>query len=434
MNAGTRMWGAYLKRSDTRPNSPSEGGTNTSSTVSLSAYATDPLARATRTTFYLDRLTLFNTSSLQTSAQVNGYGGQLATWASSAIPNFTWYWRARTSVSIGNGDATVGPYTTAISFQQAGGAGVPRSLYLYENKSMWARTPGVGSNARSLYGYVNKSIWPRQPAVGSNARDLYLYLNRAMPFPRVPAARSLYTYRNSRDGEVFPWLNHINPEEQYELGQVDLYGDGFGQYVEVAAGATITVDSTNGSYIKDYAVDRGVGSWISNSNQSGAWIRFTWGATKRIVAVALESASNGWGTPLFKFSAGADVVGGSGVPLGSNRNPEYPCGGTRTLYTFPEYRDTTYVEVRVNGGGGTSSIGFYEVWIYEEIVPAQNAEGARSVLNLGLLSEQSMGVVSWQNRSPNFWPANSGVAPLPAATVTVPSAAVSGLVNVEETT
>ena len=43
-----------------------------------------------------------------------------------------------------------------------------------------------------------------------------------------------------------------------------------------------------------------------------------------------------------------------------------------------------------------------------------------------------MGIVSWRNRSPNWHPANSGVAPLPAATVTVPAGAVSGLVTVQE--
>jgi hypothetical protein len=45
-----------------------------------------------------------------------------------------------------------------------------------------------------------------------------------------------------------------------------------------------------------------------------------------------------------------------------------------------------------------------------------------------------MGIVAWLTRSPNWYPANSGIAPLPAATVTVPSGAVSGLVYVEETT
>lgn len=43
-----------------------------------------------------------------------------------------------------------------------------------------------------------------------------------------------------------------------------------------------------------------------------------------------------------------------------------------------------------------------------------------------------MGVVSWQNRSPNLWPANSGVRTEPAIVVTVPPDAESGMLSVEE--
>jgi hypothetical protein len=429
MNAGTRLWGAYLKRSDTRPNAPSEGGTNTSNTVSLSAYALDPLMRATRTTFQLDRLAAFNTEHLQTSAQVNGYGGQLATWASSAIPNFTWFWRARTSVAIGNGEGTVGPYTTAISFQQAGGAGIPRSLYTYVNKSIEAVTPAVGTNARSLYTYVNKSV----QALSVLERALYLYVNKAIQALEVEA-RALYLYEATHDGEVFPWLNHLNPTEQYEGGQVELYGDGFGGFLEAAAGATITVDSVNGSYIAANAVDRSNGSWVSNANRANAWIRFTFGSSKRIVAIALEGAGNGWGVPRFVFSSGADVDGVVAVPGGADLSPEYPCGGTRQLYVLATPRDTTYVEIRGPAGDGTTFVGLYEVWIIEEVQPPQNAEVSRAWLNIDLLSVQDMGIVTWQNRSPNWHPANSGVASLPAAVVTVPVAAVSGLVTVQEET
>jgi hypothetical protein len=427
MNAGTRLWGAYLKRSDTRPNAPSEGGTNTSSTVSLSAYAFDPLMRTTRTTFQLDRLAMFNTASLQTSSQVNGVGGQLATWASSAIGNFTWFWRARTSVSIGNGEGTIGPYSAAISFQQAGGAGVPRSLYTYLNKSMNAVTPAVGTNARSLYVVVNKSM----QTLAVLARSLYPYVNRTIQAQAV-LARALYLYEATRDGEVFPWLNHLSPTEQYEGGQVNLYGDGFGEFLEAAAGATITVDSTNGSYIPEYAVDRSTGSWVSNSNRANAWIRFTFGSSKRIVAIALEGAGNGWGVPRFQFSSGGEVSGGVAVPGGANLSPEYPCGATRYLYILPTPRDTTYVEIRGPVGDGTTFVGLYEVWIIEAIVPADAAEASRAWLNIDLITEQDMGIVAWQNRSPNWHPANSGVAPQPAATVTIPAGAVSGLVTVQE--
>lgn len=45
----------------------------------------------------------------------------------------------------------------------------------------------------------------------------------------------------------------------------------------------------------------------------------------------------------------------------------------------------------------------------------------------------ALGVVSWSARSPNLWPANSGVRSLPALVVTVPSDAESGMLSVEET-
>ena len=120
---------------------------------------------------------------------------------------------------------------------------------------------------------------------------------------------------------MFPWLNHLSPAEQYEGGQVDLYGDGFGGFLEAAAGATITVDSVNGGYVAANAVDRSTGSWVSNANRANAWIRFTFGATKRIVGVALEGAGNGWGVPRFLFSAGAEIGGGVAVPGGVERRP-----------------------------------------------------------------------------------------------------------------
>lgn len=47
---------------------------------------------------------------------------------------------------------------------------------------------------------------------------------------------------------------------------------------------------------------------------------------------------------------------------------------------------------------------------------------------------QLMGIVSWQTRSPNLYPANSGLAIQPAIVVTVPADAVSGMLSIEETT
>jgi hypothetical protein len=434
MNAGTRLWGAYLLRSDTRLNTPADGGANTSSTATLTALPVDPLNRATRTTFYLDRLPTFGTPKLQTSSQVNGRGGVMASWASAAIDNFTWYWRARTSVSIGSGTATVGPYTPTWSFAQQGGAGIARSLYLYVNKGVPSIVPGVGTYARDLYLYVNRGV--RNHLDGPYARDLYLYVNRG--YVVALTARALFLYRNSRDGEVFPWLNHLNPPEQYESGQVDLYGDGFGQYLDATQSATLTVSSTNGGNVAGNVRDGTAAEWQSTSD-AAAWIRFTWGAAKRIVGVMVEGVTpvaNEWGIPRFRFDDASSQDGSVAVAQASAfyRSTEYPVGGQRQLYWLATPKVSTYLEIAVASGGVGTNRGFSEVWVIEEAVPPQNAETSRAVLNLGLLTEQSMGIVSWQNRSPNFWPANSGVPPLPAATVTVPSAAVSGLVNVEETT
>lgn len=51
---------------------------------------------------------------------------------------------------------------------------------------------------------------------------------------------------------------------------------------------------------------------------------------------------------------------------------------------------------------------------------------------IGSAGVEAMGIVAWSGRSPGWWPANSGLPIGPAATVTVPSDAVSGLVRVVE--
>jgi len=224
----------------------------------------------------------------------------------------------------------------------------------------------------------------------------------------------------------------IDPVEQYAGGQVDLYGDGFGELVEVAAGATISVDSVNASYIGANAVDRSTGSWVSNGG-AGAWIRFTFGAAKKIVAIALESAGNGWGVPLFRFSdGGADIAGGVAVPGGVGNIAEYPVGTTRALYALPAPRTTTYVEIRIASGAPGSFGGLYEAWIYEDLDDV--AETSRVWLNFGGPAVTDLGIVVWANRSPGLYPANSGVPIAKAATVTLPAAATSGLVIVREET
>lgn len=438
---GSLLAGAFMRNVQTLLTSPAEGGTNTSGTISLQAKALDPFRRTQAVQFVLDQTTLYNGPSIQTSPNVTvqGWADTAAAWVSAPAINGTWYFKARATLTkVGAGPSTTGRYSTSRAFIQAGGAGIPRSLYVYVNKGIEGRVAAVAANARTIYVYVNKAIWPRIPALGTNARDLYLVVNQGIV--AVPGARDLYLYVAQRDGEVFPYLNHINPTEQYVLGQVDLYGDGFGQFLDASlpVAPAITVSSTNGGNIPGNAMDRTAAEWQSTSG-AAAWIRFTWGAAKRIVAVVLEGSrlpGNSWGTPRFRFDDASSQDGTVGVsaPGHPATVTEYPVGPWRQIYWLATPKVSTYVEVAIASGGVGTNRGFSEVWVIEEAVPPQAAETSRAVLNLGLPSEQTMGIVAWLTRSPNWYPANSGIAPLPAATVTVPSGAVSGLVYVEETT
>lgn len=421
--------------------SPAPGGTNTSSTATLQAKNLDPFRRTGYVSFQVDRSGVFTSPEAQTSPNVSvlGWADVPAQWVSAAIGNGQWYWRARSwGVLVGAGPGVTGRYATTQGFTQEGGEGIPRSLYLYLNKAIQTEVAGVGDNARSLYLYVNKALY--EGVIAVEARSLYLYVNKAMYEGVLTAGlvRSLYLYLSAKDGEVFPWLNHINPTEQYVLGQVDLYGDGFGQFLDASdpVAPAITVSSTNGGNIPGNAMDRTAAEWQSTSG-AAAWIRFTWGSAKRIVAVVLEGAlANSWGIPRFRFDDASSQDGTVTVPAGTaaTRDTQYPVGARRQVYWLATPKVSTYVEVAIASGGSGTNRGFSEVWVIEETVPPQAAETSRAVLNLGLPAEQTMGIVAWLTRSPNWYPANSGIAPLPAATVTVPSGAVSGLVYVEETT
>lgn len=304
--------------------------------------------------------------------------------------------------------------------------GIPRSLYLYENRGVQP----LSISARSLYVYENIGV--RNHLDPIPARSLYLYENRE--YVSTLLARSLYLYEATRDGEVFPYLSHISPVEQYEGGQVDLYGDGFGQYLEARASATITVSSTSGGSVADNVRDGTAAEWKSTSGAS-AWIRFTWGAAKRIVAVVLEGGlADPWGAPQFRFDDASSQNGSPeiGLASASYRSTEYPLGAQRLAYWLATPKLSTYLEIAVASGGAGTNRGFAEVWLIDEAVPADSAEASRAWLNPDLPTKQDMGIVAWQNRSPNLYPANSGVALLPAATVTIPSGAVSGLVIVQE--
>ena len=396
----------------------------------------DPLRRTGYVAFQLDRVATFSSPDLQTSPNVGpilGWADSPASWVSTAIGNGGWSYRARSwGVAVGAGPGVTGRYASAIAFTQSGGAGIPRSLYLYVNKGIQA----LSVDARSLYLYVNKAMY--EGVISVDARSLYLYVNKAMYEGALSIeARALYLYLASRDGEVFPHLSKIVPSEQYELGQVELYGDGFGQYVEARDAATLTVSSVNAGNIAENVRDDTSAAWKSNDGAS-SWIRFTWGAAKRIVAVSLMNPydTTRWGTPRFTFDDATfqDGSGDVATPDSYQVTTEYPVGAQRSTYWLATPKVTTYVQVGIASGGTGTNRGLSEVWVIEEAVPPQAAETSRAVLNRGLPSEQTMGIVAWQNRSPNWHPANSGVPPLSAATVTVPTGAVSGLVTVEETT
>jgi hypothetical protein len=304
----------------------------------------------------------------------------------------------------------------------------PRALYLYENPGIQSVTAAVGSNARSLYLYENDGV----QVLSVLARSCYLYENDAIQALAV-LLRCLYGYEATRDLPVQPWLNLLDPAEQYPLGAVDIYGDGLGQFVEVAAGSTITASSTNGTHIPSNVVVRtsATSYWQSNDTTT-AWIRFTFGAPLTIYGVALEDIPNnagGWGTPLFRFSdGGADVTGAVAVPVpGSTaRSTQYPVGMVRAAYILPTERTgITWMEVRV-ASGGSGLRGLSQAWVLAD-------EGQNAETSVALLNALSMGATGpWLNRSPNLWPANSGVPLAKAVTVVVPSNGVSGLVKVQE--
>lgn len=301
--------------------------------------------------------------------------------------------------------------------------GIPRSLYLYVNDGIQA----LSVLARGLYLYVNDGI----QALTVLARSLYEYENLGIQ-ALIVLGRSLYAYEATDDSEVFPWLMRLDPTEQVRGGQVDLYGDGLGEIVDVAPAATITVSSSSGSNVAAYAVDHLANEWASTETVTDAWIRFTFGAAKKIVAVTLQGRTSGpaWGAPVFRFSdGGADVVGAAlGLASTAYSTPEYPASADRVLYVLPAARTATWVEVRSTAnGGGQANRGFREVQVLEDSDTA--AETSTTLLGV-----DGMGIVTWSNRSVGLYPANGEVPILPAATVTVPPAGVSGLVTVKEIT
>jgi len=274
--------------------------------------------------------------------------------------------------------------------------------------------------ARCLYAYENDAL----QTISVEARALYEYENDGIQALTI-LARCLYDDEATRDLPIFPWLDHIDPVQQYPLGQVSLYGDGLGQFQEVGAGSTITASSTNDGHIPGNVAARTTDYWLSNDGAT-AWLRFTFGAPTKLYGIALADViGGGWGTPLFRFSSGADVIATPAAPIPSTlyQTSEYPVGLVRTLYILPTARTVTWVEVRVSSGGGG---GLSQAWVYADL--GVSAEPSTVDLN----GEPSGTPGIWLNRSPNLWPANSGVPLTAAGTMTVPSDGTSGLVIATE--
>lgn len=298
-----------------------------------------------------------------------------------------------------------------------------RSLYLYENKGLQA----IEVLKRDLYAYENKGL----QAITVSHRGLYVYENRGIQHLE-PEARDLYLYEAKVDGEVFPWLERIEPQEQYRGGEVNLFGDGFGGIIEagVEPATTVTVSSTNGANVGDNVKDRvETTAWASNGDGAASWLRMTFGGGPEVItAVSLvDRSASGitWGVPVFRFSdGGPDIDGAVAVPAKGNI-----LGGTRQLYELPAPRTSTYLEVRVKAGTGVgANRGLAEVWVW--VNRGVGAEDSDVLLGD---DPDLMGTTgAWLNRSPGLWPANSGVRSTPAATVIVPVDGDSGLVRVRE--
>ncbi len=394
---------AYVRRPlSVRLYMPTSGVTDGTMPPTLRAIALDLLGRSTLVTFTIDRNTLYNTAALQVSPAVLGRGYRITSWSPTTLATGVWWWFASATRRIGAGPLTSSGNTASTSFVAESGIPVPRYLYVYENDGIQALTV--------------------------LARDVYVYENDGIQALTV-LARALYIYEQSRDGEVFPWLERLVPTEQVVGGQVAIHGDGLGSVVDIAAevGNVITADSTSGGNIPANAVERNTGEWLSTGS-TGAWIRFTFPTAQVLTAVSLEDAATGdWGAPQFRFSdGGANVAGGSAAPNPVSAS-EYPVGAARTLYTLPAPRTTTYLEIRVNSGGSGTTRGLREVWIYADRDTA--AEDSQTLLRTDL-----MGIVTWTHRSANLFPANSGQASVAAAVVTVPPTGDSGLVKVVENT
>jgi hypothetical protein len=163
--------------------------------------------------------------------------------------------------------------TGALTVTSAGRVAA-RALYLYENISVGPGdgTPPANADvaARALYLQVSEAIYGH-PSGGETlggddvlARTLYLYV--AIVHDRDPtdvAGRGLYLFEAYTNGEIFPWIERIRPTEQYEGGQVEIYGDGFGA-TQGAEGSSIRLGVYDPG-VEGPGMLMGVVSWSTRS-------------------------------------------------------------------------------------------------------------------------------------------------------------------------
>ena len=129
---------------------------------------------------------------------------------------------------------------------------VARSLYLHVSKTATLLdslgTPPSPDDvvARSLYVHARDASGERTARQAGNRKTRRTYSAAACTctstciHDRDPTNRGngvLYVYEAYTNGEIFPWIERIVPEEQYAGGQVEVFGDGFGATTAAEGGS-----------------------------------------------------------------------------------------------------------------------------------------------------------------------------------------------------
>jgi hypothetical protein len=150
-----------------------------------------------------------------------------------------------------------------------------RSLYTFTNAVKYDPYEGGALDSesvrrRTLYTYVNASKHGHpiggEPldAEDLQRRSLYTYVNRAHgQEPSDVVRRSLYNVEAYTNDEIFPWIERIDPSEQFPGGQVNVHGDGFGD-TEGQEGSSVRLGVYDPTQ-PGPGVAMGVVSWQSRS-------------------------------------------------------------------------------------------------------------------------------------------------------------------------